>query len=150
MCSAFTPDCGYDNSTFILIGDVYCPNTKCSGRLCLHKRTFQSLGRSDYEGPQCRPVCQVRNAPFEDQTISFFLSLAMGFTFLKRAQNQFKILLSWQVSSRGQSWGGGLGGRPSCIKIGYSSRELRGVSHPSRELSGDVILDSDWMTTRVT
>ena len=25
MCSAFTPDCGYDNSTIILIGDVYCP-----------------------------------------------------------------------------------------------------------------------------
>ena len=42
MCSAFTPDCGYDNSTIILIGDVYCPNTKCSGRLCLYKKTFQS------------------------------------------------------------------------------------------------------------
>ena len=26
MCSVFTPDCGYDNSTINLIGDVYCPN----------------------------------------------------------------------------------------------------------------------------
>ena len=25
-CSRFTPDCGYDNSTIILIGDLYCPN----------------------------------------------------------------------------------------------------------------------------
>ena len=78
MCSAFTPDCGYDNSTIILIGDVHCPNTKCSGRLCLHKKTFQSLGRSDYQCPQCSSVCQVRNIPFEDQRNSFFLSLGQG------------------------------------------------------------------------
>ena len=45
MCST---DCGYDNSTIVFIGDVYCPNTKCLGKLCLHKKTSQSLGRSDY------------------------------------------------------------------------------------------------------
>ena len=56
MRSAFTPDCGYDNSTIILIGDVYCPNTKCSGRLCLQKKTSPSLGRSDYQCPQCGSV----------------------------------------------------------------------------------------------
>ena len=78
MCSAFIPDCGYDNSTIILIGDVSCPNTKCSVRLGLHKKTFQSLGRSDYQGPQCESVCQVRNIPFEEQTNSFFLSLSQG------------------------------------------------------------------------
>ena len=48
MCSASTPDCGYDKSTIILIGDVYCPKTKKSlGKLCLHKKTFQYFGRSD-------------------------------------------------------------------------------------------------------
>ena len=45
MCST---DCAYDNSTIILIGDVYCPNAMCLGKLCLHKKTFQSLGRSEY------------------------------------------------------------------------------------------------------
>ena len=75
MCSAFTPDCGYDNSTIILIGDVYCPNTNCLGKLCLHKKTFEYLGRSDYDCPQCASVCKVRNIPFEEQIISFFLSL---------------------------------------------------------------------------
>ena len=65
MCSAFTRDCWYD---------VYCPNTKCSGKLCLHKKTFQSLGRSDYQCPQCASVCQVCIIPFEDQTNSSFLS----------------------------------------------------------------------------
>ena len=78
MRSAFIPDCGYDNSTIILIGDVYCPNTKCLGKRCLHKKNFQSLGRSDYQCPQCGSVCQVRNIPFEDQTNSFFLSLGQG------------------------------------------------------------------------
>ena len=48
------------------------------GKLCLHKNTFQSLGRSDYQCPQCGSVCQVPNVPFEDQTNSFFLSLGQG------------------------------------------------------------------------
>ena len=78
MCIAFTPDCGYDNSKIILIGDVYCPNTKCLGKFCLHKMFFQSLGRSDYQCPQCASVCQVRNFPFEDQTNTFFFSFAPG------------------------------------------------------------------------
>ena len=78
MCSTFTPDCGYDNFTNILIGDVYCPNTMCSGQLCLHRKTFQSLGRSNYQCPQCAPVCQGRNIPFEDQKYSFFLSFGRG------------------------------------------------------------------------
>ena len=47
MCSAFTPDCGYDKSTINLIGDLFCPNTECSGKLCMHKKTFQSLGGRD-------------------------------------------------------------------------------------------------------
>ena len=78
MCSAFTAGCGYGNSTIILIGDVYCPIKKCSGRLCLHKMTYQSLGRSDYQCPQCGSVCQVRNIRFEDQRKSFFMSLGQG------------------------------------------------------------------------
>ena len=78
MCSAFTSDCGYDNSTIILLGDVYCPNTKCLGKLCLHKKKFQSLGRSDYQCPHCGSVCQVHNIIFEDQTKFFFLSLGQG------------------------------------------------------------------------
>ena len=76
MCSV--TNCAYDNSTIILIGDVYCPNTKCSGKLCQHKKTFQSLGRSDYQCPQCGSVCQVRNILFEEQVNSFFLSLGPG------------------------------------------------------------------------
>ena len=78
MCSAFTPDCGYDNSTITLVGDVYCPNTKCLGKLCLHKNTFESVGRSNYQCPQCASVCQVHNIPFEEQTNFFFLSIGQG------------------------------------------------------------------------
>ena len=78
MCSAITLDVEYDNSTIVLIGVVFCPNTKCLGKFCLHKKNFQSLGRSNYQCPQCGSVCQVRNIPFEDQTNSFFLSLCHG------------------------------------------------------------------------
>ena len=76
MCSV--TDCGYDNSTIVLIGEVFCPNTKCLGKFCLHKKTFQSLCRSDYQCPQCASVCQVRNIPFQEQTNSFFSSLGQG------------------------------------------------------------------------
>ena len=85
MCSAFTTNCGYDNSTIILIRDVYCPNTKCLGKLCLHKKTFQSLGRSDYQCPQCGSVCQVRKIFFADQTNSFFLSLRQGLYIFEKS-----------------------------------------------------------------
>ena len=85
MCSAFTPDCRHDNSTIILNGDVYCPNTKCLGKHCLHKKTFHSLGRSEYQCPQCGSVCQVRNIPFEDQTNSSFLSPGQGVYILEES-----------------------------------------------------------------
>ena len=75
MCST---NCAYDNSAINIIGNVYCPKTKCLGKLCLHKKTFQSLGRSDYQYPQCASVCQVRTIPFQDQTNSFFLSFGAG------------------------------------------------------------------------
>ena len=48
------------------------------GKLCLHKKTFQSQGRSDYQYPACASVCQMRNFIFEDQTSSFFLLLGQG------------------------------------------------------------------------
>ena len=83
MCSAFTPDCGYDNSNLILIGDMYGPNRKCSVKLCLHKKTFQSLGRRDYQCPKRPSLCQVRNISFEDETNSFFLSFGQGVSFFE-------------------------------------------------------------------
>ena len=78
MCSILQPDCGYDNTTITLIVDMYCSDTKCLGKFCLQKKTFQSLGRSDYQKPQCASLCQLRNIPFEDQTNSFFLSFGPG------------------------------------------------------------------------
>ena len=93
MCSTFTPDCGYNNSTILLIGDVYCSNTKCSGRTCLHKNTFQSLGRSDYQCPQCGSVCQLRNIPFEDQKNSFFLPLCQGVYIFEENPNSVQDVI---------------------------------------------------------
>ena len=91
MCSAFTPECTYNNSAIIIVGNVYCPNTKFLGKFCLNKKTFQSLGRSDYQCPQCASVCQIGNIPFEDQTNSFFSTLGSVVSFLKGVHNQFKM-----------------------------------------------------------
>ena len=43
-----------------------------------NKKTFQSLGRSNYQCQQSESVCQVRSIPVEFQTNSFFLSLGQG------------------------------------------------------------------------
>ena len=77
-CSAFPPDCGYNNNTIVFNGHVYFRNRKCSGKFCLHKRTFQSLGESEYQCPQCASVCEVRNILFEEQTNSLLLSFSQG------------------------------------------------------------------------
>ena len=92
MCSAFTPDCGYDNSTIILIGDLYCPNTKCSGKHCLH---FHSLSRSDYQCPHCVSLCQVRNIPFEDQTKSLFLSFGQGVYIFEESPKSVRDVIGY-------------------------------------------------------
>ena len=52
-----------------------CLSTECLGKLCLHKKTFQSFGRGNY---QCQQGASVRNNTFEDQTNSLFLSLGQG------------------------------------------------------------------------
>ena len=113
MCSAFTTDCGYDNSTIILIGDVYCPNTMCSGELCPHKKIFQSLGRSDYQCPQCGSLCQVRNIPFEDQTNSFFLSLGKGFYIFEESPKSVQGVIR-DVYCPGKFWSN----REKCESLG--------------------------------
>ena len=93
MCIAFNADCVYDNSTIVLIGDVYCPNAKCSSKLCLHKKTFQSLCGSDYQCPQCASVCQVRNTPIEDQTNSFFLSFSQGVYLFEKSSKSIQDVI---------------------------------------------------------
>ena len=103
MCSAFTPDCGYDNSAITLIRDVYCPNTKCLSKLCLHEKTFQSIGRSDYQCRQCVSVCQVHHIPFEDQRSSFFLSPGQGVNIFDQDIKSIQDVIG-DVSCPGNFW----------------------------------------------
>ena len=76
MCSAFTPDCGYDNSTIIFIGDVYCPNTKCPVNFARTKRLFTLSAGAIIKVRNARLV---RNILFEDQKTSFSLSFVLHF-----------------------------------------------------------------------
>ena len=99
--SALTPDCGYNKGTNNLIGEVYCPKTKCSDKTCLPKNAFQCLSRSDYQFPQCVSVCQVRKISCEVQLNSFILTFGQGVYFLKKFQINsrcyWRFLLSRQV-----------------------------------------------------
>ena len=95
LCTAFAPVCGYDIITSKPLGDVFCPNTKCSGKLCLPKKNFESLGRSDYQCPQYASVC-ARCAIFLFWKSNKFLFLDVwrrDFSISKRRKNDFNMLL---------------------------------------------------------
>ena len=49
MCNTINPDYRQHDNSFNFNVNFYCPNEMCSGKLREHKRTFQSLGRSDYQ-----------------------------------------------------------------------------------------------------
>ena len=59
----------------------------------MHKKTFQSLERGDYHFPQCSSTCQVRNNPFEEQTISFFLEFGLGNYIFEKTKKSIQDLI---------------------------------------------------------
>ena len=76
----------------------------CLSKLCWHKKTSQSLGRGDYQCPQCESVCQVRNIPFDDQGNFFFVIWSRGLPFSRESivnsRCFWRCILSWQVLSK--------------------------------------------------
>ena len=105
MCSAFTPDCGYDNSTILFIGDVYCPNTKCLGILCLQKKRLFNL--------PAEAIINVRNARLcsgcaiffsRSNKFLFLVVWSRGLHFWRESKIisgcDWSCLLSWQVLSQ--------------------------------------------------
>ena len=93
MCSAFTPGCGYDNSTIFLIGDVYCPNAKCLGKLCLRKILFNLSAEAIINSRNARLCVKFAIFHLKIKQSLFYCRLVLGFTFLKRIQSQFKLSL---------------------------------------------------------
>ena len=93
MCSTLAPDCRCDSSFTKLIENLHCPNETFSGKLCVHKRTFQSLSRGKYHGAQCTSVCQVRNIPFEESTKSSFLKCEQEVYIFEEVQESFQDVI---------------------------------------------------------
>ena len=74
---------------------LFCPNKMSYGKNCLHKNAFQSLDRSDYQGPEGTFLSQVRNIAFEERTNSFFSwCVSRCVSFLKKLENQFQMFLA--------------------------------------------------------
>ena len=84
MCSAFTPDCGYDKNSIILIGDVYFPNTKCAVKHCLHKKNFSISRQKRLSMPAPRVCVSGAQNFWKIEQIVFCCRLVKGCTFLQR------------------------------------------------------------------
>ena len=87
MCSAFTPDCGYDKNTITFIGDVYCPNTKNLDKFCPHKKMFQCLGRYNY---QCARLCAWCSIFYLKIKQMLFLSIGLGVYIFGESQKSIQ------------------------------------------------------------
>ena len=90
MSSSITPVFRYDNNLIKRIRNVYCWSEVCCDKLCVHKTTFRSLERSDYQCLQGDLTCQVRKFPFHQQTISFFLKYDPGIYNFEETQKSHK------------------------------------------------------------
>ena len=101
MCSAINPDCGYDNSTIILIGDVYSPNTKCWGKLCLHKNV--STSRQKRLSMSAMRVCVpgAQNSFWRSNKLLFLVVCSRGLPFWRESKINprcyWRCLLSRQL-----------------------------------------------------
>ena len=103
MCSAFTPDCRFNNSVFKFIGNVFGPNTMCSNILCCTKKTFQSwkkwLPRYSMHAHVSGARCSLRRI----KQVCFSWNLAKVFVFFKRRENQFKMFLEMCIVQQDQT-----------------------------------------------
>ena len=101
MCSVFTPDCEYDNSTIILIGEVYCRKTKWLGKFCLHKILFTLLEErlSMSAMRVCVPGAQY--SFWRSHKFLFLVGWSRGLHFWREpkisSRCYWRCLLSWQV-----------------------------------------------------
>ena len=75
----------------------------CSDILCMHKKTFQSLDKSDYQCPQCESMYQVRNIAFEQQTNSIFFEVWSRDLYFRRRKSQFKMLFEMCIAQHAQT-----------------------------------------------
>ena len=100
MCIAFTPDCAFDNSTIVLIKDVYCPNTKCLGKLCLHKNSFSWQKRISMSAMRvCVPGAQY--SFWRSNKLLLLIVWPGGLHFWRESKINsrccWRCVLSWQV-----------------------------------------------------
>ena len=76
---------------------MFCPD-KYVPETLLARKTFQSLGTSDFQGSQCAlSMCQVRIFPLNEQTYSFSCCVTMRFAILKKLKNHMKTALQMPI-----------------------------------------------------
>ena len=93
MCSAFTPDCGYNNSTIILRGTCMVQKRSIRVNFACTKRLFNLSAELIINARNAHLCVRCKLFFSQIKQIPFSCRLVNGFTFLKRIENQFKLLL---------------------------------------------------------
>ena len=97
MCSAFTPDCGYDTSILLSLGTCIVQIQSVQVDFACTKRLFNLSAEAIINARNARLCVRCANFLLKIKENPFCCRLAKGFTFLKRTQNQFKMLLEMSI-----------------------------------------------------
>ena len=93
ISSAFTPDCGYDNGAINIIGTGIAQIQSVWINFACTKRLFNLLAEAIINVHNVDLCARCAIFLLKIKQTPFSCPLVKGFTFLKRAQNQFKMLL---------------------------------------------------------
>ena len=72
---------------------TFTDQTQCVRVYFACTKKTDSLERNDYQYHQCKSLCQVRNTPFEQPTISFSLNCDQGICIFEETQTSIQNLL---------------------------------------------------------
>ena len=93
MCGEFTPDCGCDTSTIILIGTCFVQTQSLRANIACTKRLFNLSAEAILNARNARLCVRCVIFLLRIKQICISCRLVKGSTILRRVQNQFKTLL---------------------------------------------------------
>ena len=93
-CAAHSPLIfGMTKALLIFLGTCFVQIKAVFDLLHVHKTTFQTLGRRNYQSLHCSSTCQLRNIPAEQQTFSFFLMFGQGIHIFEETQKSIEDVI---------------------------------------------------------
>ena len=132
----------YDKGFTNIIVNMHCPNKMCFGKLCPHKKAFQSLHRNRFCCLQCASICQVVNNPSEKQTNSFVLMCNQDISIFEKTLNSIRDAIEDMYCLKCRN--------EKCVSIS-SNQNIEKSFYDSKKCKTSChVLDNPFMDTKIS